>query len=263
MYQLLGILIFIWKLRFYHWKHISAVFLEVSGSLYSPEKASAEIHVWETELACQLSSQWWSGVSWRKRLPQLATQSHNVGSLEKTTQFRQWQSALCTLCKGEAPKGQEFDQINSVYCFDRDILRWTCFPLQMHGDEEHGDSQHCLVPRKAVAAPSPSYRLCKRQQWERQTGLGSNHGASSLVSRTPGRCHRTHPENSGPGCILLGTEGGEQPRAHTCPVTWVPHNWRAPAQSLFHSFQDIQDVLPKNCLYTFHNKHTVFGIFKN
>lgn len=58
MYQLLGILIFIWKLRFYHWKHTSAVFLEVSGSLYSPEKASAEIHVWETELACQLSSQW-------------------------------------------------------------------------------------------------------------------------------------------------------------------------------------------------------------
>ena len=23
------------------------------------------------------------------------------------------------------------------------------------------------------------------------------------------------------------------------------------------------DVLPQNCLYTFHNKHTVFGIFKN
>lgn len=30
----------------------------------------------------------------------------------------------------------------------------------MHGDEEHSDIQHCLVPRVAVSAPSPSYTVC-------------------------------------------------------------------------------------------------------
>lgn len=107
-------------------------------------------------------------------------------------------------------------------------------PLRRHSGFGPGGSAPCTLEEEVTQGLGLPRSLrdptapCRRVRVE-------EHGEGGAVRGLHQKGQWYHPPRDHRPKCQPGEEGqhaGQQPRAHTRPVTWVPHSWRTPASSV-------------------------------